>query len=266
MQFEPLDHSDISYLKEFEPPNWGDLVPRFRYCIDSAFCHPIKLIVQGKTVAIGTTILHKDSAWLASIIVHPDQRNNGYGTIITKQLVDSIDTKKYSTIYLDATDLGYPVYKKLGFEMETVYAHLKSAENVTGLRLSDSIIPYSPAYLQDVLQLDKNISCEGREDIITENLSTAQLFINDHKVEGFYLPSLANGLIVANNDIAGIELIKYRLENNYYAILPEGNKAAIKFLEQNNLIQFRISRRMFIGKKRKWKPNRIYNRISGQLG
>lgn len=266
MQFEPLNYSDFPYLKEFEPPNWGDLVPRFRYCIDSAFCHPIKLKVNGITVAIGTTLLHKDSAWLASIIVHPDHRKNGYGTIITKQLVDSIDTKQFSTIYLDATDMGYPVYKKLGFELEAVYAHLKSSENITGLDLSNLIVPYNPEYMEQVLQLDKNILGEDRQDTITENLSTAQLFINNNKVEGFYLPSLANGLIIANNDIAGIELVKCRLENNYYAILPENNKATIKFLEQNNLIQFRISRRMFIGKKRKWKPDRIYNRISGQLG
>jgi hypothetical protein len=61
-------------------------------------------------------------------------------------------------------------------------------------------------------------------------------------------------------------LVKYRLENNYYAILPSANEAAINFLLQNGLGQFRVSRRMFIGKKRAWKADRIYNRISGQLG
>ena len=266
MQFEPLDHSDFPYLKEFEPPNWGDLVPRFRYFIDSDFCNPIKLAVNNRTVAIGTTIMHRDSAWLASIIVHPDHRNRGYGTIITRRLIDSVDTRQFSTIYLDATDLGYPVYKKLGFEMEAAYAHLKSSENITGLQLSEFITPYSQAYLQQVLQLDKNISCEDRQAIITENLSTAQLFVNNGRVEGFYLPSLGNGLIIAGNDIAGIELVKCRLENNYYAILPEDNISTINFLQQNNLQQFRISRRMFMGIKRPWKSNRIYNRISGQLG
>lgn len=266
MQFEPLDYPDFPYLKEFEPPNWGDLVPRFLYCVDSSFCHPIKLVVQGRTVAIGTTILHRDSAWLASIIVHPDQRGQGYGTMITKQLVDSIDRKKYSTIYLDATDLGFPVYTKLGFQLEANYAHLKSGKNITGLQFSEAIVPYKPAWLKQLLQLDKKISCENRTNTITENLSTAKLFVNESKLEGFYLPSLANGLIIADNDIAGIELMKCRLENNYYAILPEKNKQAIDFLIQQGLEQFRISRRMFIGKKRAWKADRIYNRISGQLG
>ena len=266
MQFEPINESDFYYLHEFEPPGWGDLVPRFSYCIDAAFCDPIKLKVDGITVAIGTTILHRDSAWLASIIVHPSQRGHGYGTAITQQLINTIDIKKYTTIYLDATDLGYPVYKKLGFQQEAVYAHLKSAENITGMQFSGHIVAYNSNYLQQVLQLDKNISCEDRQDIIQENLATAKIYVNNNEVEGFYLPSLGNGLIIANNDIAGIELAKCRLENNYYAILPEDNKAAIRFLEQNNLVQFRISRRMFIGKERGWQKDRIYNRISGQLG
>ena len=266
MEFEQLANSDFPYLKEFELPNWGDLVPRFKYHIDSTFCNPLKLTVAGKMVAIGTIIFHKDSAWLASIIVHPNHRNNGYGREITRKLTNSIDAKKFSTIYLDATDLGYPVYKKLGFEPEASYAHLRSEKNITGLQLSRHVISYKEKYRQQILELDKNISCEDRSDTISENLITAQVYIQDDRVEGFYLPSLGNGLIIAENDTAGIELIKCRLENNYYAILPSNNETAINFLKQNDLQQFRISRRMFTGRKRTWQAEHIYNRISGQLG
>ena len=150
--------------------------------------------------------------------------------------------------------------------METTYAHLKSEEKITGLKLSGSVIQFRKEYTEQVLQLDRNISCEDRQETLSENFSTAKIYISNNRVEGFFLPSLGNGLIVAENDIAGIELVKYRLENNYYAILPSDNISAIKFIEENNLVQFRISRRMLLGKKRAWQANRIYNRISGQLG
>ncbi len=266
IRFDSLKYSDFPFLYEYEPPNWGDLVPRFKYCIDSDFCKPIKLLVNGKMAAIGTTILHKNSAWLASIIVHPDQRNQGYGKMITQKLIDSIDTGQFTTIYLDATDLGFPVYIKLGFEMETTYAHLKSEEKITGLNLSDSVIQFKEEYKEELLQLDCIISCEDRRETLSENFSTAKVYVSNNRVEGFFLPSLGNGLIIAANDIAGIELVKYRLENNYYAILPSDNISTIRFIEENNLVQFRISRRMYLGKKRAWQANRIYNRISGQLG
>ena len=266
MNFSPLDLYDLPFLKAFEPPGWGDLVPRFQYFINRVFCTPLKLVDGGKMVAIGTTIMHGDSAWLASIIVHPDHRNNGYGQMITKKLVESIDRKKYSTIYLDATDLGYPVYVKIGFELEANYAHLKKEGNVTGLQLPGSVISYSKEYLKQLLRLDSDLSCENRSNTLMENLSTAMIYINNGRLEGFYLPSLGNGLILADNDVAGISLAKCRLNNNYYSILPEKNKACIAFLQEQGLIQFRFSRRMFIGKKRPWKAERIYNRISGQLG
>ncbi len=266
MLFESIQNTDLDQLKVFEPPNWGDLVPRFRYHIDSRFCNPVKLTNAGKMVAIGTVIFHKDSAWLASIIVHPDERNQGLGNKITTYLINSIDREKYTTIYLDATDMGFPVYQKIGFELETSYAHLKSEENISGLRLSDRIIPYHEKYLAEILQLDMNISCENRKESITENILTSKLFVRSGIVEAVYFPTFGNGLIIADNDQAGIELVKYRLENNYYAILPTDNIATIEFLKQCGLKQFRISRRMYIGKKRPWKADRIYNRISGQLG
>lgn len=266
MKFVPLDHSDLPFLKEFEPPNWGDLVPRFTYHINSKFCVPMKLTIPGKMVAIGTVIFHKDSAWLASIIVHPDYRNRGYGIELTRQLIALIDTNTYSTIYLDATDLGYPLYVKLGFELEATYAHLKSEKLITGLNISDSIFSYKEKYKEPILQLDKLISQEDRQDTLIENLTTAHVYVSDNQLEGFYLPSLGNGLIIAANVEAGIELVKCRLMNNYYAILPSENEVAINYLRQNNLIQFRFSRRMFIGKKREWNGKCMYNRINGQLG
>ncbi|MEO6490499.1 MAG: GNAT family N-acetyltransferase [Ferruginibacter sp.] len=266
MQIEPLEQPDLIHLKEFEPPDWGDLVPRFKYCIESSFCHPVKMKVGNKTIAIGTTILHRDSAWLASIIVHPDHRNKGFGKAITRQLIDSINTNIHSTISLDATDLGFPVYNKLGFKLETIYAHLKSESNITGLQLSKKIVPFEQKYLQQMLDLDVKISAEYRQDTVCEHLDKCKLYVNRDRVEGFYLATLGNGLIVAENDTAGSELIKFRLENNYYAILPSENTTAIELLVNNNLRQFRISRRMFIGKKREWRSDGIYNRISGQLG
>lgn len=266
MNFEPLTHADLDYLKEFEPPGWGDLVPRFIYHIESAFCKPVKLTVFGKTVAIGTTIFHKDSAWLASIIVHPESRNMGYGTAITKFLVDAIDRDTYSTIYLDATEMGYPVYIKLGFMLEMPYAHLKADRPVAERRISDAVIPYSQQYLQELLAIDRFVSAEDRADTITGHLQSAMLYVNGDSLEGFYLPALTNGLVIANNDLAGIELMNYRLQHFNYAVLPEANTTAIHFLLQQNLVQFRISRRMYMGRKRAWHAGNIYNRISGQLG
>jgi len=119
-EFLPGDLEQLPYL---QPADWGDLMPRFRYFIDSPFCKPIKIEEQGQVIAIGASMFHKDTVWLACIVVHPDHRKKGLGATITQDLISDVDSNVYPTIYLDATDFGYPVYKKLGFEVETEYAH-----------------------------------------------------------------------------------------------------------------------------------------------
>ena len=63
--------------------------------------------------------------WLAHINVQPGNRNHGLGKLITQFLVDEAQAKNCDTIYLIATDLCEPVYKKVGFETETDYLFLK---------------------------------------------------------------------------------------------------------------------------------------------
>lgn len=266
MNFEPLQYTDFSYLEPFQPPGWGDLVPRFKYAIDSDFCRPYKLVAKDTMVAIGTVIYHKNTAWLASIITHPDHRKQGYGAAITKQLIDSIDRAEYETISLDATDMGYPVYTKLGFELEGTYAHFKAAENVTGVEQDIHIVPFEERFSQQIFELDRFATDEDRRDTLAEIIQSSLVYIKDNRVEGFYMPDLGNGLIIASNPEAGFALMKCRINNNYYGILPSANKAGMQFLEQVGLTQFRISRRMFMGRKRKWNGELMYNRISGQLG
>ncbi|MEZ4822611.1 MAG: GNAT family N-acetyltransferase [Ignavibacteria bacterium] len=123
MKIQPLRHSDIGQLKELQPPDWNDIAPHFKYYIDSPYSNPVKIVSENKITGIGTTIKNKDSAWLAHIIVHPEYRNKGLGKKITDALVKSIDRRKYKTIYLIATKLGYPVYLKSRFELEGEYAH-----------------------------------------------------------------------------------------------------------------------------------------------
>lgn len=265
MQFEPFEQQDLIGLNIFSPPGWGDLVPRFVHFLSAPFCHPIKLTEQEKTVAIGTSILHGDTAWLACIIVHPDHRNKGYGKWMTQQLIDNVPSS-YKTIYLDATDMGYPVYTKLGFEVEILYAHLKPEKSLPTPPPSPLLIAYDEQYHEQLLQLDQSISGEDRSPTLIPHINSSQLYISGNKLEGFYLPTLDDGLIIACTEKAGLELVHSRLRDKAYAVLPVANKPAIAFLQQQELVQFRTSRRMRLGKPRKVQFENIYNRISGQLG
>lgn len=266
MKFSTFDISDLQILIEFQPVDWGDLVPRFQYFIDSPCCHPIKLSNEEEAVGIGTSIFHEDTAWLACIIVHANHRNKGLGNFLTQKLIDDIDRSKYQTIYLDATDFGYPVYKKLGFEVETNYIHLRKEGATATSTISEKIIPFRAEFKENLLRLDAQISGEKRGGILSDFLNSASLYVHENEVQGFYIPDWGDGPVIAKNDVAGLELMKLRCHEKEVAILPSTNPIALNFLEEQGYVIYKTSKRMILGKKRAWKANGIYNRISGQLG
>ena len=40
----------------------------------------------------------------------------------------------------------------------------------------------------------------------------------------------------------------------------------MQFLKEKNFIQFRTAKRMSMGEKLNWHPEKIFNRVSGQIG
>jgi N-acetylglutamate synthase-like GNAT family acetyltransferase len=258
--------SDLEQLHDLQPADWGDLVPRFRYFIDSPFCKPIKITERDQVIAIGTSMFHKDTVWLACIVVHPDHRKKGLGNTITRNLIDDIDRKLYPTIYLDATDFGYPVYKKLGFEVETEYAHYIRNQKTDDHELSENLVPYEEKFRQQTQELDRQISGEDRSEILSDFITSAMLYVNNAKVEGFYIPGWGDGPIVATNGVAGTELMKLRIQTYNNAVFPVDNTISADFVTENNFAFRKTSKRMYLGSKRIWYPQNLYNRISGQLG
>jgi GNAT superfamily N-acetyltransferase len=264
--FEPFQEDDLSILEEFTPAGWGDLLPRFTHFLQAAYCFPFKMIVNGEVTAIGTNILHADTAWLACIIVHENFRNKGYGRLITQFLVEVTQKQGFQTIYLEATELGFPVYVKLGFETETNYHHFGPAKCVENPTASTLIQPFDERYREQVLKLDQSVSGEDRLNSLQEHLKDSQLYVHNNNLLGFYLPTLGDGLIIAGTKEAGCELMTSRLRDRAYATVPQNNEDAIQFLHSYGLIQSRVSWRMRLGKKRPAQFSKMYNRISGQLG
>jgi GNAT superfamily N-acetyltransferase len=189
MNIQVIQNSDIDTLKELQPAGWSDIRNYFYYYSASPFCNPLKIVENGEIQALGTTICHSDSAWLAHIIVHPDHRNKGLGKEIVSALIERLDRERFRTVYLDATDLGYPVYKKIGFETETDYVHLDGS--LTDLHLDDpaSVLPFDPQYKDSLLELDKLISGEDRVQVLQDHLHSAMLFVGNGGLAGAYFPA-----------------------------------------------------------------------------
>lgn len=266
MDIQPLKHSDINLIPDLLPSGWEGSITTIEFYTNANFCFPIKVTIDKRIVGIGAVIIHKDIAWLAHIIVHPDNRNQGVGKVITQSLIDIAISKCCDTIYLLATELGERVYKKLGFETETKYLFFKGEKTIQALINSENIVAFNSLFKKQISNLDYQVSGENRIFQLEQHLSESFIYLQNNNVKGFYLPTLGDGLIIAITHSAGQELMQLRLATKDFAAFPIDNISATKLILQNNFKELRTEKRMRLGKKRNWQPTNIYNRIGGNLG
>lgn len=265
MNIKSIDLNDVHILSSLQPKGWSEISPIFKFYSKSSFCFPIKTTIDNKIVGIGTTVIHDDVAWLAHIIVDSAYRRRGIGLQIVKALMEIAEENYCSTIYLIATELGVPIYEKVGFVTEAKYLVHKHVTKNDWI-ISDNIYPYVDEYKEQIKTLDKSVSGENRMIHLEEHCKNCQIYCSNDIVEGYYMPTLGEGLIIANTEKAGIELLKLHLKGNDQVVVPQENHIACKFLEEIGVGEMRVIRRMRFGKERKVQFPHIYNRIGGNVG
>lgn len=265
MTIHPLLSSDVAQLAQLQPTGWPDILPTHEFYTRNDFCFPLKAVIDDRIAGIGTSIVHHDVGWLGHIIVHPDFRNRGVGQKITQALVDNTLSSKCPTLFLVATDMGEPVYKKVGFDVETRYAFFKDIPQQQWAR-SSNIVPYSTTFYDQIKSMDKLVSGEDRMFHLEMYINGGYIHLNKNEVDGFYLPSLGEGLIEATDEGAGLALMKFRLMTNNSAAFPVDNKVAMELMNALSMKEPRRASRMRLGIKREYLPQMIYNRIAGNIG
>lgn len=266
MEIQALNHNDVNLLHDLQPDGWPDITPNFYFYTASPFCFPIKIIIDGKIAGIGAAIIHHEIAWLGHIIVHAEQRGKGIGSYITETLIDIAKQHNCQTINLIATGLGAPVYEKAGFTTETEYLFFKDINLGKQPAFSPHIKPYGKAFREQIAETDHLTSQEDRMFFFEEHLAGGFVYCSNNIVEGFYLPTLGEGLIIANTAPAGIELLRLHLNTNNKVAFPKDNLHAATFLYEKGFKEFRTAKRMRLGKSSNVRLSNIYNRIAGNIG
>ena len=267
MLFETLIQEDLQEIAYLQPPDWSDIIPHMQYYIEADFCIAIKTYANNKISGIGALINYKDSAWLAHIIVDPEQRNIGIGTAIVKTLLDHSSRKPDTPVLLSATPLGEPLYNKLGFRPAGKYVFFKRERTWNDYSWCDKIKPFQESFRDEMLELDRSVTGENRQSILSPVLEKAFVYLSGNAIQGFFLPIPGEGTILATTADAGIELMKIKYALADEASLPEENLNGITFLKSNGFRQTdKIALRMVLGNNVSWKPQNIYSRIGGNFG
>ena len=75
--------------------------------------------VNGTLAATTTAVCFgRELAWIGMVLTHPDYRGQGMARRLMEHALAYLENRA-DWVKLDATDMGYPLYKKLGFEDES---------------------------------------------------------------------------------------------------------------------------------------------------
>lgn len=269
IQVLKLEEEDLKYLKPLSPEGWGDITFVYRLHINQDYFFPIKLVFENKIIGVAELIVNNNIGWIGNIVVDKSFRNQGLGKKLTERLIEMAKQKQCDSIYLLATPLGKYVYQKLDFIENGRYLFFKNVALQKPVQISNNIFPYKSKYKKEILQLDQEAMGEDRSQLLILHLEGGWVYKQEgqEKINGFYLPDLTNGLIISNNQNAGLELIKKREAMGENAIaLPEQCTATIQFLKQRGYKEYRQATFMFLGKMKTWNPQMVFSRIGGYIG
>jgi GNAT superfamily N-acetyltransferase len=267
MQLSYITYDDLTEIGNLQPEDWPDIIPEFEFYLRTKFCIPIKAKFDNSIVGVGSLIVFNHTGWLAHIIVEKKHRNRGIGSQITEKLINEGYNKSVKSFLLIATELGFPLYKKLGFRIVSEYQYFKRDNPWKDFQLSLDIIPFNDSHASAIFRMDEKISGENRRVLLADHLDKTLVYIKENSVSGFYMPDLGEGLILADTAEAGLELMKIKYSKVDKAVLPIENHTGTGFLEQNGFtLSDTRGTRMILGKDIDWKPESIYSRIGGNYG
>ena len=265
MDFEKIKAKDLDKIKEFSHEGLGDINPIIELYLKLEFCYSIKLVDKNEIIGIGTAILYKNTSWIAHLIVKEKYRNNGDGLKILDCLCKYCRNNGYKSILLFATDMGYPLYKNYGFKIQTEYVQYERTKTIE-YNSNINIMNIGIKDHEEIYKLDKLITGEDRQNILSQYINGGFVYKRNNKTKGFYLNDPGEKVIIAEDEEAGLELLKLRTSNNKYSTIPIGNISGNKFYVENTFKELKKIKRMIYGNEIMCKNENIYNRIGGNFG
>lgn len=147
---------------------WGERGPFFRFAVDHPECDALVADAgsDGGIVGTGVGTASGPAGWVGTIFVAPEARGHGLGSALTGEVIGRLEARGCRTLLLTATEMGRPIYERLGFEVQTWLVTLE----VDGLRSEaprdGRIRALAADDLPAITGLDRAATGEDREHLV----------------------------------------------------------------------------------------------------
>ncbi len=264
--------------------SWGERESFFRYAVTQAFVRPMVAERDGAVVGTGVASAHGPAGWVGTIFVAESERGQGLGRALTEAAVAELHGMGCRTLALVATDMGRPVYERLGFETRSFYqtferdglpAAAADAGAADAGAPDDGIRAFTAPDLDEAAALDAAATGEQRRCVLaamTDVEGGLVLRSPAGALDGFVLRApWGGGATVASSTEAALRLLEARrrragADHVVRAGLLLENEAGIPALEAAGWRPTWRARRMELGPPLAWRPEWLWGQFNMAIG
>lgn len=211
--------------------------------------------LNGVPVGTATTITYEDKVgWIGMVIVDPAARGKGVGTELLNQCISYLRSR-VACIKLDATPMGEPIYRKLGFSPEYRVSRMLLERGSWGNRQSASQLVPKQLYHYDAEAFGASRR-RVLEKLLQEYPHQLVWRGSDHNVRGYAMANRGQtawhiGPAVADSDQLFADLLSEILEltpsTGIFIDVPHFGQKRFQILESNGFREVRHYTRMVLG-------------------
>jgi GNAT superfamily N-acetyltransferase len=210
---------------------------------------------RGAIAGVASCVSFGETGWIGALAVLPGARGAGRGTALTQAAVAWLRARGAQTVLLYATDLGRPIYERLGFVADGTAAAWRG---VAGRAQSTPLRRLSEGDRVAVAQLDAGMTDETRSAVLDALAPLSGLAAPaGASLAGFALasPWSSGRAIAATDPGVGIGLLAACSSGPTATtlIVPDANEAAVAALRQWRFARVDSAMRMRLGPPRRWR-------------
>jgi GNAT superfamily N-acetyltransferase len=268
---------------------WRDRRRFYDLVLRTSTSRPRVGLAGGRIVATGVATANGPVGWLGGIVVDASFRERGYGRAMTENLIELLRAAGCSTVSLEATNAGRPMYERMGFRLATHYHQLEAGhlDVVPKPPAGARVRKLETADLPAVFELDLAATAEDRSAPLTVLADAGGWVLEDigaadggakgathgrGALRGFLLPAERSyGAVVAPNFEDGLFLLDLHRSivpagGHVRAGIPGEHMAAVHELDARGWLETWQAPRMLLGPDVPWQPEWIWGQINSAMG
>ncbi|MCB9168884.1 MAG: hypothetical protein H6597_03170 [Flavobacteriales bacterium] len=226
----PLAPADLEAAAALAGPQRPQLLAHLRWCLHTPYAQAFVHLHADVPTGVITTLAFGGSATIRHLVAAEHEHADGVRIALLQHAIGHHERQGRTALTGTFPEHRVGLLEACGFRRREAYLRFHGERFIEATR--DEVELISPTHTIGLLHLDRRVCGQDRAPLLLEHRFAAHVWVAAGRVEGFLLPTLGQGLVVADTPAIGLELQRWLLPHQHEVIVPAANTPACDHLEE----------------------------------